>query len=406
MNSFGLLGGNLSHSYSPQIHALLGDYEYKLYEKRSDELEGFFRDFSLDAINVTIPHKKDVIPFCDTISPTAARIGSVNTIVNRGGKLEGHNTDYYGFSRMLSSCPVKVSGAKAIVLGSGGASVTVQAVLNDLGAAEIAVISRGGENNYGNIYKHADADIIVNTTPVGMYPNNGVSPIALGDFPRCGAVLDLIYNPARTRLLLDAEEREIHYANGLTMLVAQALKSAELFLDTEIPETRIADITEKMLSQMGNIILIGMPGCGKSTVGKIVSEITGKSFFDCDEEIVRKAGKAIPEIFDEHGEEYFRKLETEMLGELSKMSSAVIATGGGCVTRKENYPLLHQNGTIIWLNRDLNALPSDNRPLSQAKGAAALYESRKEQYNAFADKVIDSDGDIQKIAERIGEMFI
>lgn len=404
MKRFGLLGEKLSHSYSPQIHAMLGDYEYTLYEMPREKLEGFFSGFSLDGINVTIPHKRDVIPFCDTVSDTAKRIGSVNTIVNRGGRLTGDNTDYYGFSKMLKSCIADVFGAKILVLGNGGASLTVRTVLEDLGASEIVVISRSGKDNYENLKNHENADIIVNTTPVGMFPNTGVSPVSLGDFPRCRAVLDLIYNPARTKLLLDAETLNIPHADGLTMLVAQAVKSAELFLDKEISEDRIVEITNRMRSHMGNIILIGMPGCGKSTIGKILATLTNKTLVDSDAEIVRREGKPIPDIFREHGEEYFRQAETEVLRQLGKMSGTVIATGGGCVTRRENYSLLHQNGTIFWIKRDLKLLPAQNRPLSERDGAEALYESRKEQYVAYADYTVDNDNP-RRTAEKIAEMF-
>ncbi len=406
MKRFGLLGEKLSHSYSPQIHAMLGGYEYGLYEMPREKLKEFFGGFSLDGINVTIPHKRDVMSFCDTVSDTARRTGSVNTIVNRGGRLAGHNTDYYGFLWMLKLCKADVRRAKVLVLGSGGASLTVRTVLGDLGASEIVVISRSGSDNYENLKKHEDADIIVNTTPVGMYPSTGIAPVSLGEFPRCRAVLDLIYNPARTRLLLDAEELKIPHTDGLSMLVAQAVKSAELFLDTEIPDGRIVEITNRMRSSMGNIILIGMPGCGKSTIGKITAELTNKTFVDSDEEIERSEGKPIPDIFKEHGEGYFRKAETEVLRRLGKMSGAVIATGGGCVTRQENYSLLHQNGTIIWIKRDIKLLPAQNRPLSERNGAEALYESRRELYRAFADYIVENDNDPRETAGKISEMFL
>lgn len=405
MKRFGLLGEKLSHSYSPQIHALLGNYEYKLYEKKKDELEGFFKDFQLDGINVTIPHKRDVMPFCGEISDTAGRIGSVNTIVRRGGRLEGHNTDYYGFSQMLLRCGAKVSGAKVVILGSGGSALTVSAVASDLGAAEIVVVSRKGKNNYENIRNHANADIIVNTTPVGMHPNNGAAPVSLALFPRCRAVLDLIYNPERTSLLLEAEELEIPHTGGLTMLVAQAFKSARLFVGGDNIDEDICGITKKLRSQMGNIVLIGMPGCGKSTVGKIVAEMTGKAFVDSDEEIEKKERASVTEIINVKGEEYFRNAETLVLAHLEKMSGAVIATGGGCVTKKENYPLLRRNGTIVWLRRDLNLLARTGRPLSQRDGAAALYESRKELYESFADFVVDNNGDVITTAKKITEIF-
>lgn len=388
---FGLLGRKLGHSYSPMIFDLMGGYSYRLYEREPDGIEDLLRKEPFDGLNVTIPYKKDVIPYLDYVDPLAQRLGSVNTIVKRGGHLAGYNSDYYGFSSMVYRSGIAVAGKKVLVLGSGGASVTVQAVLRDMGA-NVVVISRSGENHYGNLHLHEDASVIVNTTPVGMYPNNGASPLDLGLFPRLEGVLDLIYNPARTQLLLDAERLGIPCMNGLWMLVAQAKKSAEWFLNRQLPDTLIEEIHKKLRDRMENVALIGIAGCGKSRIGAMLAEATGKTFIDADTEIVLLAEKTIPEIFAEDGEEMFRAYETQVLEALGRRSGLVIATGGGCVTQERNYPLLHQNSRMIWIQRDAALLPTKGRPLSQKTPPAVLYEQRKHLYEAFADAFVVSDG--------------
>ena len=386
----GLLGRTLGHSYSPQIHAQLGSYAYDLFEKEPEQIEDFLRNGDWTGINVTVPYKKTVIPYLDELTPIAARMGAVNTIVRRGGKLIGHNTDYFGFLTMVRESGLSVSGKKVLVLGSGGASNTAVCVLQELGA-EVVIISRSGENNYTNLNLHADATVIVNTTPVGMYPNVGVSPVDLDLFPALEGVLDVIYNPARTALLLDAEKHGVVARNGLLMLVAQAKEAAEWFTGAPIGDAVIPAIHAMLRRQMENIILIGMPGCGKSTVGRRLAEVCGKQFVDADEEIVRMAKKSIPDIFAQDGEAVFRALETEALTALGKQSGLVIATGGGCVTKARNYPLLHQNSTIFWLKRDLDKLPTDGRPLSQANRLSEMYAVRRPLYEAFADHIIGND---------------
>lgn len=397
----GLLGRKLGHSYSPQIHACLGDYPYVLFEKEPEELEDFLKNGDFTGINVTIPYKKDVIPYLDEISPVARKMGAVNTIVRRpDGTLFGHNTDYFGFASMVKRSGLAVTGKKALVLGSGGASNTVVAVLTKLGA-NVVIISRSGENNYANLHLHADAAVIVNTTPVGMYPNTGVSPVDLGLFPKLEGVLDVVYNPARTQILLDAEKHGLPHENGLWMLVAQAKEAAEYFTGSKIKDTEIERIYQKLSAQMQNIVLIGMPGCGKSTVGALLAEKTGRKLADADEEIIRLAGKSIPDIFAQDGEEVFRAWETKALENLGKQSGLIIATGGGCVTRERNYPLLHQNGRIFWLRRSLDVLPTDGRPLSQANKLADMYAVRKPLYEAFADCAIDNDEKIEDTVDTI-----
>ena len=384
----GLLGRKLGHSYSPQIHSQLAKYSYRLFEKEPEELEDFLKNGDFSGLNVTVPYKKVVIPYLDSLSPVAQQLGAVNTIVRKAdGSLIGHNTDYFSFASMVGRSSLDVRGKKCLVLGSGGASNTATAVLAELGA-KVIIISRTGENNYDNLYLHKDAAVIVNTTPVGMYPNTGVSPIDLELFPNLEGVLDVVYNPARTKLLLDAQARGLTAMNGLWMLVAQAKESAEWFCGQSIPDARIEEIYRKLKSQMENIVLIGMPGCGKSTIGTML----GRTMIDADTEIVSLAGKPIPEIFAQFGEEGFRDYETKVLEALGKQSGLTIATGGGCVTKDRNYPLLHQNGTIFWLKRDIEKLPTDGRPLSQATKLEEMYRIRKPMYEKFADHVIDNNG--------------
>lgn len=401
----GLLGQHLGHSYSPVIHGQLADYRYSLFEKDPNELENFVKNGDFQSLNVTIPYKKSVIPYLDTLSPIANRLGAVNTIVRRSdGTLIGHNTDYFGFRSMVEHSGLQPSGKKALVLGSGGASNTAVAVLEEMGA-HVVVISRSGENNYTNLGQHSDASIIVNTTPVGMYPNVGTAPVDLALFPKLEGVLDVVYNPARTQLLLDAEQRGLVAMNGLWMLVAQAKESAEWFTGQAISNHRIAQIHGKLKQNMENIILIGMPGCGKSTVGQKLAFQLGRKFVDADAAIETHAGMTIPEIFAQQGEEGFRKIETAVLGQLGKQSGLVLATGGGCVTRPENYPLLHQNGTIIWLKRDIAQLPTEGRPLSQSEKLTEMYEIRKPMYQQFGDLSVENLGDLEHTVQRILQLL-
>ena len=396
----GLLGRRLSHSYSPYIHSKLGDYSYDLFELEPEEIGDFLKNGDFTGINVTVPYKKDVIPYLDELTPVARQLGAVNTVVRRGGKLIGHNTDCFGFMTMVRASGLAVAGKKVLILGSGGASNTAVAVLKELGAHAV-IISRHGENNYTNLHLHADAAVIVNTTPVGMYPNAGQTPIDLDLFPALEGVLDVVYNPARTTLLLAAEKRNLIAINGLLMLVAQAKEAAEWFTETAIAEDVISTIYRDLRLRMENIILIGMPGSGKTTVGRLLTQKTGKTFIDADEELVRCAGRSIPEIFARDGEPAFRQLETGVLSEIGQKSGLVIATGGGCVTQERNYPLLHQNGTVFCLKRDLLKLPTDGRPLSQRSTAEELYRTRKPLYEAFADFMIDNNGAPSDAAARI-----
>lgn len=402
----GLLGEKLGHSYSPQIHSMLADYEYKLFEKSPEELEDFLKSGEFDGLNVTIPYKKSVMPYCAELSPTAAQIGSVNTIVRRSdGSLYGDNTDAFGFENLIVHNGIEVKSKKALVLGTGGASVTAQAVLKNLGASEVVVISRKGEDNYENIAKHADAEIIANTTPVGMYPNNGKAAVDLTQFPKLSGVLDVVYNPARTALLLQAEKLCIPCAGGLYMLVSQAKRSCELFTGKSIPDSEIDRIERVLSHQMQNIVIIGMPGSGKTAVSTMLAERLGRKIFDTDTIVSEKAGMTIPEIFAAQGEAGFRKLETEATAEVGKLSGNIISTGGGVVTVADNYELLHQNGVIVWIERDTNKLARDGRPISLSSDLYELYAARLPLYEHFADIKADNNGDINDTVNAIMEMI-
>ncbi len=402
----GLLGEKLGHSYSPLIHSMLGDYSYELFSCAREELPAFMRSGRFDALNVTIPYKKAVIPFCAELSDTARTIGSVNTVVRRpDGTLYGDNTDAFGFESMVHRSSLAVSGKKTLVLGNGGASATVCAVLRRLGAREVTVVSRSGADNYDNLDRHADAELIVNTTPVGMYPDNGKSPVDLAAFPRLIGVLDVIYNPARTALLLQAEESGIPCLGGLHMLVAQAKRSSERFTGAVLDDALIDRIEAELSRRMQNIVLIGMPGCGKSTLARRLGAVLEREVLDSDELVEQTAGIAIPALFAAEGEAGFRRRESEALAELGKRSGAVIATGGGCVTREENYDLLHQNGRIIWIKRVLNELSADGRPLSQQTTMAQMYAQRRRLYERFADAAVENDGDVEQTLRSILEVL-
>ncbi len=400
---YGLLGRKLSHSLSPQIHAHFYPESYELFCREPEELDEFFADKTLKAYNVTIPYKVEAYNRCDELSETAKKIGSVNTVIRReDGTLYGDNTDYFGFSYMSKSCGADYRGKKVIVLGNGGASLTVRLVARDLGAREVTVISRSGENNYQNISRHYDADIIVNTTPVGMFPNNGERLIDLSLFKNAQCVLDLIYNPLKTQLLLDAEELGIPNANGLTILVAQALRSAEQFIGKKLGDETIERVFNALSAEQKNIVLIGMPGCGKSTVGTLLAKKLQRELLDTDSEIVKADGRTIPEIFKENGEPFFRELEAKAVKSVGKQLGKIIATGGGAVMKKENRDALKQNGTVIYLKKDLSLLATDGRPLSKDEGAVInLFEKRKDTYEAFADFTVEVSPDPEITTERV-----
>lgn len=397
----GLIGEKLSHSFSEMIHREIADYPYELIELSPCEVEDFVKSNEFDAYNVTVPYKKTVMPFLDHISPEAKLIGAVNTIVRgNDGKLYGYNTDHFGFSYMLDVSKIEVKNKKVLVFGKGGASATVCTVLRERGVRELAVIG-SKDNNDAVLKKHYDAEIIINTTPVGMYPKTGVSPVDLSLFPSCEGVLDVIYNPSKTRLLLDAEKRGLPNINGLSMLVAQAVKAFEFFTG-DPADYSICDKIIKLLEfNTKNVILIGMPGCGKSTVGKTVAEKLGRPFYDADKCFYEFFGKTPADVIREDGEEEFREMEHEIAEQLGKISGSVIATGGGIVTRSYNYDSLHQNGTIVFVERKLENLPTNGRPLSQSNSLKSLYDARIDAYRRFADVTVSSTENPDKTAELI-----
>ena len=403
---YGLLGRKLGHSWSVPIHTALGCQGYRLIELEPGELEGFLEQPNIGGLNVTIPYKRDVMPFCDVIAPMARAIGSVNTLTRRAdGKLYAFNTDAAGFCWMTERAGISFAGKKVLVLGSGGASLTAQACAKQLGAREVVVISRSGPDNYNNLDRHADADIVVNTTPVGMFPNTGASPADLTVFPNCSGVLDVVYNPRRTALLLQAEALGIPCSDGLPMLVAQAKAAEEHFFEKSIPDSENQRILAQLRRETCNIVLIGMPGSGKTTVGQALAELTGREAIDIDQRIVERSGRPIPEIFAQEGEAAFRALEREETAEAGKLSGKIILTGGGVVKDPRNYGSLHQNGRIYHLVRDLDLLPTEGRPLSQATPLATLWAERAPLYARFRDIEIGNNGSAQETAQGIWRDF-
>ena len=398
---YGLLGERLGHSFSPQIHRDLAGYDYQLLPTPPEAVEGLFARRAFQGLNVTIPYKRTVMPLCDEIDPRAAAIGAVNTVVNQNGRLTGYNTDIDGFLYMARRAGVDMAGKKVVILGSGGTSRTARAAAGELGAREIVTVSRHGEDNYQNLSRHADAQVLVNTTPVGMYPNCGQSPVSLESFPALEGVLDVVYNPLRTALLLQAEERGLPCSCGLPMLVAQAKRAAELFTGQNIDDSRAEAVLHGLRGQLTNIVLIGMPGCGKTTVGRALAGKLGRTFVDLDEEIVRRAGTSIPEIFAREGEAGFRERESALVREFGERTGLVVSTGGGVVTRRENYIPLKQNGLLLHLRRDPASLPTDGRPLSQATAPEELWRRRAPLYAAFADGEIDNNGTLAGTLEQI-----
>ncbi|NLD87940.1 MAG: shikimate kinase [Clostridiales bacterium] len=399
----GLLGKNLSHSYSPMIHSLLGDYEYTLYERQEEDISALLREEDITGLNVTIPYKKTVIPYLDRLSPEAEKIQSVNTVVRLpDSTLFGDTTDVYGFTATLRRYEVDVKNKKVLVLGSGGAGAAVGAALDALGG-EYTVISRKGEHNYGNM--SLDAEIIINATPVGMYPDTEPAPVDLSAFPRCEWVLDLIYNPARTTLLCQAESLGMKNANGLYMLAAQAKRSSELFTSSALSDSIVDYVCRAVSLRNENIVLIGMPGCGKSSVGKALSDLSSRELIDSDEEIQKITGMSPEEIITSKGEEEFRHVEIEVLRRIGMLSGKIISTGGGAVTMEENYLSLHRNGYIVWLRRPVSLLSREGRPLSIGN-LEELYRKRERMYQRFRDAEVSNTSVPGEAAEEILRIFM
>ncbi|MBE6697594.1 MAG: shikimate kinase [Ruminococcaceae bacterium] len=405
MGKYYLIGEHLSHSFSPQVHAMLGNPDYSLKELAPEAVGEFLWHGDYQGLNVTIPYKQTVIPYLDELTPAAAKLGAVNTITRRpDGTLLGDNTDYFGFSYALQSAGIALAQRHVLILGSGGAAKTAVAVAKDQGAASVTVVSRSGKIHYENVYDLCEnAQVIVNCTPVGMYPKSGHSPIDLAKFPHlCGAV-DMIYNPARTVFMAQAEQLGLPRTNGLSMLVSQAAAGHERFTGAPIDPAQIARIMRAFANESANVVLIGMPGCGKSTVGEALAHATGKRLVDTDALIVQKAGMSIPEIFATQGEDAFRALEHEVICEVGMGHGQIIATGGGVVTRPENRYPLRQNATVIWLQRPIEHLPREGRPLSLITDLTQMYRVREPLYRAFCDAAIPNRGTPDAVAARILE---
>lgn len=406
-HGFYLIGEKLGHSHSPAIHALLGNSGYSLCEVPREELAAFFAARKFAGVNVTIPYKTEVMGMCDFLDGAAVEIGAVNTVVNMDGKLFGCNTDFDGFIFMCNLKKIVFSGKKVLILGSGGTSKTVAAAARKMGASAVVKVSRSGEINYENVYtRAADAQIIVNTTPVGMYPKNDECPLELERFKSLTGVVDVIYNPLRTRLLLDAERLHIPCAGGLSMLVAQAAFADRYFCGRAHSGAQIVRIIAEMQKRLTNIVLIGMPGCGKSTIGKILAPATRRRLIDIDRVITERAGVPIPTIFETQGEPAFRDLETAVTKEVAANCGVIIACGGGTVLREENRRALRQNGCIIYVKRKTEELAREGRPLSAGDGALeALYESRREIYEGFADITVPESPSVGAAAAAVLDAF-
>lgn len=416
--SFGLLGRTLGHSWSPAIHTELGSAPYALFEREPEDVESFIRTGSWRGINVTIPYKRRAFELADDASAQARRLGVANTLVRRpDGNIYADNTDYAGFAWMLDRFAQRavgalakeaLVGAKVLVLGSGGASQAVQAVLADAGA-HVTVISRTGENSYDALTeRQGDATLVVNTTPVGMYPTCPASPLSerhLDGLAHLSGVLDVIYNPLRTGLCLMAEERGIPCESGLAMLVGQAVRSSELFQGHAIPDERADALVASLRARCLNVALIGMPGSGKSSTGRSLAHLMGRPFVDLDEAIRLRRSESPEDIIRRDGEDAFRAIETAITREYGSRSGMVIACGGGIVTRPENYRLLHQNAAIVLIRRPLAALSSEGRPLSLSRGVEALAAERMPLYERWADVTIDCTGSAASDAQLIQRLL-
>lgn len=400
---FALIGKTLKHSYSSILHERLSKCEYCLVELAKDDLKSFVQG-DITAFNVTIPYKRDIIEYLDEIDEKAERIGAVNTVLKRNGKVKGYNTDYFGLKYLLESERVQIKDCNVLILGSGGTSQTAFAVVNDLGAKDIKILSRTGEINYQNCYELMHTNVIINTTPVGTYPNISEKPIDVSKFNNLTTVVDVIYNPLKTRLCFDAEQREIKAINGLKMLVAQAKKAHELFIDKAISNEEIERLYLDLKNEKQNVVLIGMPGCGKTCIGKILAERLDREFIDTDVLIEQKEGTDIPTIINNKGEKYFRALEKEVIKEVAPLTCKVISTGGGVVVDKENHFYLSANGKIFLINRDLEKLATNGRPLSSDLDALKKrYEERKDKYLDFADFEIDNNGEMENAVKGVLE---
>lgn len=404
---YGCIGEHLKHSFSKEIHNSLGGYEYELKEIPKDMFSSFMINREFLAINVTIPYKEEVIPYLYYIDDAAREIGAVNTVVNKDGKLYGYNTDFYGMNMLLCHAGIELKNKKVAILGTGGTSKTARAVAKSLMAKEIIVVSRTGKNNsitYEKLYEnHSDVDVIINTTPSGMFPDNFKKPVEINDFKNLSGVIDAVYNPLETRLIRDAKKRGIKAEGGLYMLVAQGVLASEIFLEKKYEKERLEEIFKELKRKKENIVLVGMPSSGKSTVGKEIAKTFLRKFYDTDEEIEKKYGNIPSDIITSKGEEYFRKIESDVVSELSKETGCVIATGGGVVLKEENVESLMQNGRIYFLNRPVDLLlPTKDRPLTSTKEALIKkYNERYAIYEKSAHIKIDASGNVDEVVNAV-----
>ncbi|MBR6005453.1 MAG: shikimate dehydrogenase [Clostridia bacterium] len=404
---FGLIGGVLGHSYSCEIHAAVADYEYELRELKPEEVRPFIEKREFTGINVTIPYKQTVMPFLDEISEKAKAIGAVNTIINKNGKLYGYNTDFYGMTAILRKYGIELKNKKVLVLGTGGTSKTANAVAKHLGAKEVLTVSRTKTENTVTyeeaLSEHTDAQIIINTTPVGMFPNGGEKPVDISLFPDLTGVADAIYNPLRTNLVLDAREKGIPACGGLYMLAAQGVMASALFRDIPCDSSLVEKAFTQVENSKKNIVLTGMPTSGKTSVGTLAAEKTGRPFYDTDEITQEIIGMPIPDYIKKYGEAPFREKEKLAVLKASQYAGAVIATGGGAVLNDENARALRRNGTLVFLNRSIEKLTAaGDRPLSDSyEKLAKMYETRMPVYQKSADIVIDGDVTVQEAAQAV-----
>ncbi len=409
---YGCIGEVLKHSFSKEIHNCLADYDYKIIEIPRDSLDSFLKEKPFKAINVTIPYKETVIPYLYEIEPMAREIGAVNTVVNKYGRLYGYNTDFYGMSRLIERIGIDVKGKKVAILGTGGTSKTSLAVAKSLGAREVIRVSRSAREDavtYEELYKkHSDTEIIINTTPSGMYPNIFDTPVDLSRLPAVLGVADAVYNPLRTPLILAAKKRGVATECGLYMLVSQAVRASEIFIDTVYEKSQTDRVFKKIYSEKENIVLVGMPASGKSMVGRLIAKSLGRDFIDTDAVIEENEGMSIPKIFAKYGEKHFRDAETRAVKSVSLLSGRVIATGGGAVLREENVDALRENGKIYFIDRPLKYLiPTSDRPLSSDRESIEKrYRERYGIYNSIADTVIKVTTDAEGVAKSITEDFL
>lgn len=399
---YALIGEKLGHSYSQRIHRMLGNSDYQLCPMPPEKMRALLASRAFRALNVTIPYKRDVLAFCDVLSDEVKAIGSANTLVNRAGTLFAYNTDFGGLRSLIERAGICVRGRKAVILGSGGTSLTARAVCAALGARETVVISRGGPVTYEALYRdHADAQVLINATPVGMYPDTQACPAQLARLEALEGVVDVIYNPDRTALVQQAQARGIPATGGLWMLVKQACLASEKFFDSPVPPGKDAQIYAELRAERLNLVLAGMPGSGKTTLGRALARRMGRPFVDCDEEIERSAGMSVAQIFASQGEQAFRALESETLMRLGRESGMVIATGGGAPLRAENVRAMRQNGVVLRVERPVELLATDARPLSAGgrERLRCMEAEREPFYAACADARVDNSQSIEGAIE-------